>query len=227
MMKHIILTVGLRQNILKHRNWRIVPSFDLEEASRVAANRRLSLILIDLEYFKDDIRSFIKQVRAAQNAPVLALGQAEDSYDWPVFQETDFFLPLSAPSWQIVAYVSAMLHTNENIGSFLRPDPTQSWPIQQGDFFVDQINCWANVRGKIVYLHEDETSLLVFLLMHTHMALPYRRVSFWVQLNSYGTDESFLVAKLRDQIEPDPAEPVYIQDLPEIGYCFYDTLDQM
>ncbi len=95
--------------------------------------------------------------------------------------------------------------------------------LNAGDFRVDQANRTVEVRGRAVHLTPKEYDLLLLLLKNPDRVLTHRFLlgSIWggesVEQNEY---LRVFIGQLRKKIEPDPANPRYIQTEPWVGYRF-------
>ncbi len=95
--------------------------------------------------------------------------------------------------------------------------------IQAGDIFIDAQTRTVQVAGREVNLKNKEYELLLFLARHPNMV--FSREALYGRI--WGIDamgDNITVAvhinRLREKIEPDPANPKYIQTVRGVGYRF-------
>src|SRR6202043_1264823 len=92
-----------------------------------------------------------------------------------------------------------------------------------GDLEVDLAAHIVRVRGTEVRLSPTEFSLLKQLVTHAGKMLPHRTLLQSVWGPEYGGEAEYLrvyINRLRQKLEPDPANPRYFFTEPGVGYRF-------
>ncbi len=94
--------------------------------------------------------------------------------------------------------------------------------IRKGDFYIDPLRRVVQVRGRTVELRPREFSLLLYFMRNPGIVLTAEQICehAWGMEGSYSRGVSGPVAILRKAVEPDAAEPCYIQTVSHVGYRF-------
>jgi DNA-binding response OmpR family regulator len=203
---------------------------DGREALGRVAVEPFDVAVLDLMLPGVDGLTICKAIRRSSvnaDVPVLILTARGDEADKVVGLESgaDDYLTKPFGVRELVARVRALLRRRRAADT-----PSDAVPagrvIRAGDLEVDPARQQARVRGAIVDLTAHEFRLLELLASHPGIVFSrealLRRV--W-KPGTYVTERSVdtLVKRLRRQIEPDPAEPVYILTVWGSGYKFADV----
>jgi two-component system KDP operon response regulator KdpE len=205
----------LRQ-ILSAQGYAIRTAEDGLEGLEVFEEWRPDLVVTDLQMPGMDGLAFCRELRKRSDVPVVVLSVRDEE---KVIVEA---LDAGADD-----YVTKPFGTNEllaRLRSALRRAPHSiSDSIEAGGFRV-------NVAAHTVFLHDaqirltpKEFDLLVCFLRHSDRVLTHAFLLKEVWGSYYSEQPEalrVLIGSLRKKIEPDPANPIYIQTEPWIGYRF-------
>jgi DNA-binding response OmpR family regulator len=125
---------------------------------------------------------------------------------------------------ELVARVRAVLRRARGPLAAAAPDglagPGPAGTYADGDLEVDVPARQARLRGDVVALTAREFELLAFLVRHPRQA--FRREEILEQVWGYRYGDTSTVTvhvrRLREKIEPDPANPVRIATVWGVGY---------
>ena len=181
-----------------------------------------ALIILDLMLPQMDGWEVCREIRKTSEVPILILTARAE--------EIDRILGLSMGADDYVVKPFSPREVVERVKAILRrarPGPTQAGsPVQRGSVFVDPARQKVTVNRKPVFLTPSEYKLLYALI-----SAPGRVFSRDDLLNKlYGRGEAVVdrvvdvhIGKLRQKIEPDPSNPLYILTVRGTGYRFAEA----
>ena len=101
--------------------------------------------------------------------------------------------------------------------------PASSGIKRFGDLEIDLSGHIVQLRGVEVRLSPTEFALLEQLVTHVGKVLPHRILLQRVWGSEYGGEAEYLrvyINRLRQKLEPDPAQPRYLLTASGVGYRF-------
>jgi DNA-binding response OmpR family regulator len=178
------------------------------------------LVVLDLMLPGMDGLEVCRRLRALAPVPVIILtarGQESDRIIGLELGADDYVAkPFSAK--ELVARVRAVLRRAK--GPLAPAGANGPRLHSDGDLEVDVAARQARLRGEVVALTAREFELLAFLIRHPARA--FRREEILEQVWGYRYGDTSTVTvhvrRLREKIEPDPANPVRIATVWGVGY---------
>lgn len=198
-------------------------AYDGEEAVEKVRNNPYSIILLDVMLPKMDGFEVLQQIREFSKVPVIMLtAKGEDM---------DKILGLDYGADDYVTKPFNILEVKARIKAILRRagsadksgDEDEGRMITSGDLRMDLENRRVSVGSREINLTSKEFELLE--LLATHPGKVYSRVML-LQLiwgKEYPGDVRTVdvhIRRLREKIEPNASEPVYVQTKWGVGYYF-------
>lgn len=129
----------------------------------------------------------------------------------------DYVLKPFSPR-ELVARVKAVLR--RSAGATAEADEK---PLVLPDLNIDPRSREVKVRGASIILTAKEFDLLLFLARHPHQVFSRTQLLNQIWGYEFYGDESTVtvhIRRLREKIEPNPGEPIYIQTVWGVGYKF-------
>ncbi len=187
---------------------------------RLAQTLRPDLIILDLMLPGMDGLEICRRIRAASNVPILMLTAREEEIDRVLgfsLGADDYVIKPFSPR-ELVERVKAILRRAQ-----AGPAVAQRVILRSGALELDAEKHKVTLDGQPVKLTSSEYKLLFAL-----MSSPGRVFSRSELLNRFYLHDHVVVErvidvhinKLRQKIEPDPAQPVYIETVRGFGYRF-------
>jgi len=175
------------------------------------------LVILDLKLPGIDGLTLCKRIRAQRNTPVIILsvqGTDEDVVNGLEIGADDYIAKPFSPV-QLVARVRAVLRR-----SGMTPTPGT---LTAGDLTLDlsRRELQRASASEAVQLTQLECRLLEVLILNQGQVLPANALITHV----WGVDGGDrvmlkqLIHRLRQKIEPDPANPLYLENVPGVGYA--------
>jgi len=212
-------TVDLIRLYLEKDGYRVLTAYDGRQALDISRRREPGLIILDLMLPRVDGLDVCRILRSESKVPIIMLTAKTTEEDKLVGLDlgADDYVTKPFSPREMVARVRAVLrrvHTEEDDG-----------PVELifGDMVVDFVRHEARIDGDSIHLTPKE-----FRLLETMAKQPGRVFSRLELLeNAFGFDYGGFertvdvhVMNLRKKIEPDPAEPTFIQTVYGLGYKF-------
>jgi two-component system, OmpR family, alkaline phosphatase synthesis response regulator PhoP len=201
---------------------------DIAEDGQTALNKikeqRPDLLVLDLMLPKVDGLEVCKQVRREnRQLPILMLTAKTEEFDKVLGLElgADDYMTKPFSPRELVARVKAIFRRTEAIREGSREEPKQV--IQVGDLTIDTDGYEVLRNGEPIDLTPKEFELLVYLANHRGRVLSRDQLLNAVWDYDYIGDTRIVdvhVSHLREKVEEDSRNPVYIKTVRGIGYKF-------
>jgi len=208
--------VSLMRDFLEADGYRVEGALDAVEAQRILGRTEIDCVVLDVMLPGESGFELCREIRRKNDVPILFLSaRAEDADKLRgLGLGGDDYIVKSATPAEVVARVKAVLR---------RAGP-RSEPNTQLDFGhlvvdVRSHEVWAG--GKPVSLSPREFDLLLLLAEHPRQVFTYEAIldRLWENVGDRHT-VTVHIGRLRDKIEPDPANPTYLVTVWGVGYRF-------
>lgn len=212
----------LRFNLMRE-GYRTLEAYDGEDGLHKARSENPDLILLDVMLPKMigfDVCRTLRQ--EGNNVPVIILTAREEEADKVLGLEigADDYITKPFSMRELIARVGANIRRSAMISA---SSAETSMPVS-GDLSINTDSHQVYRAGKAIDLTQREYELLTFLASHPNKV--YSRVDLMEQVWNYGyvgddvRTVDVTVRRLREKIERDPANPVYILTRRGAGYYF-------
>ena len=200
---------------------------------RAAVDRALAtlpdLVVLDLMLPGLDGLEVCRRLRALAPMPVIMLTARGDENDRVVGLDlgADDYVAKPFSPKELVARVRAVLR--RAAGPLAPPPADQPLVFDDGDLHVDVAARQATIGADDVPLTAREFELLVFLMRHPRQAFRREELLQHVWGTRYGDTSTITVhvRRLREKIEPDPANPCRIATVYGVGYRWQGACEQV
>lgn len=202
--------------------------FDVQAVSdgKEALDRALAdppdIIVLDIMLPTMDGLEVCRRIRAKAPVPIImltALGEESDRVLGLELGADDYITKPFSPR-ELTARVKSVLRRAQ--GPLVSAGAEMTQPLSVGDLEVDLQSRQVSVAGHLVSLTAREFELLVFLTLHPLRTFTREELLELVWGYTYGDRSTVTVhvRRLREKIEPDPAEPRWIRTVWGVGYRF-------
>jgi DNA-binding response OmpR family regulator len=202
--------------------------FDVETESdgQAALDRALAappdLVVLDLMLPRLDGLEVFRRLRAVAPVPTIMLtarGDEEDRVAGLDLGADDYLAKPFSPR-ELTARVKSVLRRTQS--PLLSTWAEHAEPLRAGALEVDVRSREVRVAGAPVELTAREFDLLAFLMLHP--GLVFRREELLEKVWGYTFGDTSTVTvhvrRLREKVEPDPANPAHVRTVWGIGYKF-------
>ncbi len=215
--------VQLARDYLEKSGFKVLSSGDGQQALAITRQERPDLIVLDLMLPGMDGLDVCRTIRRESDVPIIMLTARAEETDQLIGLElgADDYITKPFSPRALVARVRALLRRTQ--GNLLQQET-----LRIGDLELDLRRKQLSLNGEIIHLTRSE-----FLLLETlakHPGQPLSREQLLEKLHGVvfdGVDRSVdsHIKNLRRKIEPDPANPIYIQTVYGFGYKFQGNLE--
>jgi DNA-binding response OmpR family regulator len=204
---------------LERAGYRVTLAADGEAAVSEHARVRPDLVILDLMLPGLDGLEVCRRIRQkSEQVPIImltALGEEMDRITGLQLGADDYVTKPFSPR-ELVLRAQSVLRRAQPPAQ-----PVQE-PIRDGDLEVDPAKRIARLRGQELALTVREFDLLAYLMSHPGVALRRADLLNEVWGWTFGDQSTVTVhvRRLREKIEPDPANPKRIQTVWGVGYRY-------
>ena len=190
------------------------------EGLQALYNERPDLVILDIMMPKMDGWEVCKRIRELSDVPIIML-TARD-------QETDRVTGLKMGADDYIAKPFSLKELEARLEAVLRrtrlPPPTRGRVLYSDDELTIDSERWeVRRRGELVDLTPTELRLLLVLAENAGRVLTHQQLLEQVWGPEYIDETDYtklFIWRLRQKIEPEPANPVYIVTERGLGYRF-------
>jgi len=205
---------------LEHDGFQVVEAFRGMKAIQVLRESLPDLVLLDVMMPDIDGFEVLRIIRESSSVPVIMLtakGEEDDRVQGLELGADDYITKPFSPR-ELVSRVKAVLRRTEAIGG-VSHDVIQVDDRLKIDFSRREV--W--VEGELVKLRPTEYRLLFHLVQNAGWVMTYDQILAKVWGYEYRTESHYVrlyINYLRQKLEKDPANPVYILTERGVGYRF-------
>lgn len=207
---------------LEHDGFQVIEAYRGMQAIQVLRDALPDLIILDV--MMPDIDGFeaLKLIREVSSVPVIMLtakGEEDDRVRGLELGADDYVTKPFSPR-ELVSRVRAVLRRNDATGT-----PSKELIEVDDRLRIDFSRREIWVEGKLVKLRPTEYRLLYHLVQNAGWVLTYDQILSKVWGYEYRDEPHYVrlyINYLRQKIEKDPANPVYILTERGVGYRFVD-----
>lgn len=208
----------LVREYLSEQGFRVVTADNGQNALYTARSEKPDLILLDVMMPEMDGYQFISAYRKENDIPIILLTAKLEETDKVLGLElgADDYVTKPFGMRELLARIRAVLR---RVGSDSRPSAT----LKVADVSLDRDTHNVRVDGKSVNLTPSEFDLLAALMESPGRVYSRSDLLIKLQGTSFEGVERTIdvhVRNLRTKLEPDPANPRYIETVFGVGYKF-------
>jgi DNA-binding response OmpR family regulator len=223
-----ILVVDDEKNIVKgikfnleHEGYEVETAEDGEEAVLKARGGAFDLIVMDLMMPKIDGLEACRQIREFSGIPVIMLTARSEDTDKLIGFEygADDYITKPFAVKELLARVAANIRRT----SVAAAETAEADVLEADSLRVHTGRMEVSVDGAVIDLSQREYDLLLYLMRHTGAVASREELMHKVWNYDYMGDLRVVdvaIRRLREKIEPNPAEPMYILTKRGAGYIF-------
>lgn len=208
----------LAKDYLVKNGFKVLTSGDGVQALAIARREKPDLIVLDLMLPGLDGLDVCRAIRKESDVPIIMLTARVEEADQLIGLElgADDYITKPFSPRALVARVRALLRR-------ARGDLLQGEILKSGNLELDLKKMQVKLSGELIHLTRSEYTMLEMLVKHEGQPLSRDQLLEHLHGVVYGGVDRSVdshIKNLRKKIEPDPAEPTYIQTIYGFGYKF-------
>jgi DNA-binding response OmpR family regulator len=210
---------------LQREGYRVVQARDGEEALKRFAEQPVDLVVLDVMLPRLDGLEVCRRLRTESAVPIIMLTARDD--------EVDKVLGLELGADDYITKPFSIREFRSRIRAVLRRATLVAERREQSDGAIVADGLAIDPAKRTVAVHGGQVQLtyVEFEVLHTLALHPGRVYTRQSLLEAVWGDSAYReprtidvhIRHLREKIEPDPREPVYIFTVRGVGYRFRDT----
>ena len=214
----IVEVVGL---YLKREGFRVLTAGDGTAALQAIEQQRPDLVVLDLMLPGLNGLEVVKRLRAVSALPIIMLTARSEEADRVVGLElgADDYVTKPFSARELVARVKAVLRRTHPEAA--PAEASISSVIAIGGLRLDSAARTVTLDGQPINLTVREFDLLQFLMRNPGQVFTREQLLDNVWGYTFASDMGTVtvhIRRLREKIEPDPANPVFLQTIWGVGY---------
>ena len=214
-----LLVKGIKFNF-EQEGYEVVTAYDGEEALKLARDKSIDIIILDLMLPKIDGLSVCQKVRDFSRVPIIMLTAKAEDMDKILGLEygADDYLTKPFNILELKARVKAIMRRTKKESTV-----TEGENGAAGDFVLDYNLRKIRIDGKWIELTSKEFDLIELLVSNEGKVYSRENLLDIVWGYDYPGDIRTVdvhVRRLREKIEPSPATPTFILTKWGVGYYF-------
>lgn len=228
-MKHKILLcddekeiLEILQLYLEKEGYEIIKAEDGEKALEIVKNTKdINLALVDIMMPKIDGFTLVKEIRKLYNMPIMIISAKNQDLDKILGLDlgADDYITKPFNPLEVVARVNAQIRRVYKFSS----DKEENEILQIGDIVLDSYNIRVTVKEKEIDLTLIEYGILKYLMENAGRILTKNQIfeAVWNEEFLSGDNTIMVhISRLRDKIEEDSRNPIYLKTVRGLGYKF-------
>ncbi len=231
-MEYKVLSIGIEGELnqrlkkeLAQENTVLIQAMDILDGIGLWSKQDFSLIVTNLRELEQGKQvELLTGLRRMRFAPILALidYRDKDLFAHSLDSGVDVCQPYDLPPSLLSKQVKALLRRYMDYNHCDQASTPETAPFQCGDIFIDPLRHIVKVRGCSVQLRPREFDMLLYFMRNPHIILTDEQIctNAWGMEGGYNRGVSQPIYLLRQAIEPEPENPIYIETVRRVGYRF-------
>ncbi|MBQ6363699.1 MAG: response regulator transcription factor [Lachnospiraceae bacterium] len=218
-----LIVKGLRFS-LEQEGYQVDCAYDGEEAVRMAGSTDYDLMLLDLMLPRISGLEVCQQVREFSDVPIIMVTAKGEDMDKIMGLEygADDYVTKPFNILEVKARIKAILRRTASRGSTVR-EAEKPDVVVSGDLKLYREDRRFEIEDREIKLTSKEFELLDLLMTHPGKVYGREKLLQLVWGADFPGDERTVdvhIRRLREKIEPNPSEPIYVQTKWGVGYYY-------
>ena len=217
-----MIVKGIRFSLLQD-GYDVDTAYDGDEALQKASENKYDIILLDVMLPKHSGLEVLQQIREFSSVPVIMLTAKGEDMDKILGLDygADDYITKPFNILEVKARIKAIIR--RVAGGRKEKSEEEDRILENGDLLIDFDNRRVSVAGKEINLTSKEFELLELLATHPGKVYSRSMLLQTVWGKDYPGDVRTVdvhIRRLREKVEPNASEPVYVQTKWGVGYYF-------
>ncbi len=215
--------VDLIKLYLENEGYNIHELYDGDGVLSTIKKYQIDLIILDIMLPKLNGYEVLKKIREIYNIPIIILSAKNLDNDIIIGLNlgADDYMVKPFNPLQLVARVNAQIRRFYKLGATSKPEENNK-DICVGELKLNCNECKLYKSNQPIELTYMEFNLIKYFMLNPGRVFTKKQIFEEVWNNEYiYSDNTVMVyiSKLRDKVEDNPKEPIYIKTIRGLGYC--------
>ncbi|WDV44596.1 response regulator transcription factor [Clostridiaceae bacterium M8S5] len=213
--------VNLLELYLESEGYTVVKAYNGIDALKFIKEQNIDMAILDIMMPGIDGYRLIKKIRENYKIPILMLSAKREHHDKILGLElgADDYMTKPFNPMEVIARIKAQLRRCSKYNNTKRQ--VESDYLQLGNLRLDLPSCTLYKDGNSIELTSREFLILKMLMQNPSRVFTKKQIfeEVWED-QFYGDDNTIMVhiSNLRNKIEQNPKQPVYIKTIRGLGY---------
>ncbi|MNH79025.1 Alkaline phosphatase synthesis transcriptional regulatory protein PhoP [compost metagenome] len=217
--------VELLKLFLERDKYRVLEAYDGMQAWEIVQSEQIDLAVIDIMMPVQDGFQLVKQIRSVYKMPIIFLSAKNQDSDkiLGLGLGADDFIVKPFNPLEVVARIQAQVRRAYDFNDALPVSSAPPVNITIGGLKLHLESCVLMLEGNEIELTSTEYKLLKTFMEAPGRVFTKKQLFEKVWSDPYWKDDNTVmvhISRLRDKIEVDPRQPVYIKTIRGLGYKF-------
>ncbi|MCD9023121.1 response regulator transcription factor [Cohnella silvisoli] len=214
--------VDLLKLYIENEGYHVLEAFDGKEVIDIVRKHKVDLVVLDIMMPERDGFQVVRELRQSFSIPVILLSARVQDHDKILGLNigADDYMTKPFNPLEVVARIHAQLRRYHHVQT---EKVVASEQVKIGDLILDKASCQLYKNEQSIGLTSIEYKLLLHFMENPERVFTKRQLleSVWEQWYA-GDDNTLMVyiCKLREKIEAEPKNPVYLKTIRGLGYKF-------
>lgn len=214
--------IGLLMLYLEKEDYELVLATNGEEAFQKLLQEKISLAILDIMMPKMNGYELTKKIREISQIPILILSARNQDSEKILGLDlgADDYLTKPFNPLEVIARVKSLLRRSYE---FKVKDSEEDNIITIGEITLNYENRIVIKNGVEVQLTATEYKILALLMQKPGRVFTKAQIYKCINGEYYQSDDNSLmvhISRIREKIEPDPKNPIYVKTIRGLGYKF-------
>lgn len=206
---------------LSKEGYQIIKAYDGNQALKCVKENNIHLAILDIMMPQMDGISLAAKIREEYTFPIIMLSAKSEDYDkiQGLNNGADDYVTKPFNPLELIARVNSNIRRYTSLGTIAKEEKDNRY--QTGQLIIDDNTKEVTVDGNLIKLTPTEYNILKFLTKNKGMVFSINQIyeNVWEE-ESFGAENIIAVhiRHIREKIEINPKEPVYLKVIWGIGY---------
>jgi len=210
---------------LENEGYTVMEAADGNIAWKIIKNNLIDIAVLDIMMPELDGFQLVKRIRTEYNFPVIVLSARGGDNDkiLGLGLGADDYMAKPFNPLELVARVQAQMRRFYNLNSSSLKTEEKSERVKIGDITLDKSSCAVYRKNKEVNLTSTEYKIISYLMEQPGRVYTKGQIFEHVWGDYFDGDDNTVmvhISNIREKIEEDPKNPVYLKTIRGLGYRF-------
>lgn len=216
--------VELLKLYLENENYVVLEAYDGEEALKIIENNKIHLAVLDIMMPKFNGYEVTKKIRENSNIPILILSAKNLDSDkiLGLGLGADDYLAKPFNPLEVIARVKSLIRRCYSLSTTEESSETkENSMIQLGELCLNTENYLVTKNDNKIVLTPTEFRILLLFMKSPGRVYTKAQIGEVIKSDYIDVDDNSImvhISRIREKIEDNPKEPVYIKTIRGVGY---------